>query len=709
MEDPMWDRFTHHKQWPINLTSSMEDALKIRGLCLSNKDKSSLRKFIAQMVAMSVIPSLERRINVMNIEVTNAKKGVKNVFKSFWRKPKESSGSLSASVHGVGNDTASGTGSAMVKMGSYFSGGPISPVDNVFYRFDSIESQTRLLADTLFLVKDYEAALSMYRLVKDDYKHDQNFFHTASTNEMMALCLLMSDWQGDRDKREIIHHIETAMDLYSAAAEDDPLMRSLNKHRPSVATIATRCVTRLSLLLSASPSLCDNHHLDIAKLLGNASSKETPLSGAILLEQSSSHYFRAGMYRKFAHHILMAGHLFRSAGQEQHALRCFASSMYIYHGSNRVWIDLFDHVTSALAAQLYAMKRMELCFELYAKLVASTGKGRVSVKSQQKFLDNLLKICRGFESQALRGIENVKRGLEVTGNSASFKYEGDEVLKLTPNTRRILEIPEINIPHVHDNSLVVESCSMNNLDDAIQFGTACNGIEEKWQDLTMETNAELKTVYECSNHTFNGLPSAEILTKDVIEQLDQEHSTAKFLAKSKRKANIMRTEIRAKMEPISVSFSISNPLGYLVPISSLQLIVRLKCKSTKRVYTNIEPIQISPHEPTINNKKWRFSCHNDDFEVANFSRLSIIDNGTIKSWTSGETEPFFVVSQKAVALDGMSRKKIHLSVCPLVTGDLEIVGMRCKIFNELWVHHLFSKYNGTLQHSNTHGEGKMSK
>ena len=83
----------------------------------------------------------------------------------------------------------------------------------------------------------------MYRLVKDDYKHDQNLFHTASTHEMMSLCLFMIDPNGDRDQREIIHHIESAMDLYAAAAEEDPLMKGLDKHRPTVATIATRCET----------------------------------------------------------------------------------------------------------------------------------------------------------------------------------------------------------------------------------------------------------------------------------------------------------------------------------------------------------------------------------------------------------------------------------------------------------------------------------
>ena len=56
------------------------------------------------------------------------------------------------------------------------------------YRYDSIETQTRLLVDTLFLLMDYESALGMYKLVKDDYKNDKNHLHVASVHEMMTIC-----------------------------------------------------------------------------------------------------------------------------------------------------------------------------------------------------------------------------------------------------------------------------------------------------------------------------------------------------------------------------------------------------------------------------------------------------------------------------------------------------------------------------------------
>ena len=171
-----------------------------RGACLSTRDKLAIRRFIAQMITLSLIPSIETRIFNLNVSVTNGKKGVKNVFKSLWRKPKESTG-INTSIHSSRSTSAQGIESKSR-----------SNVD-VKYRFDSIESQTRLLADTLFLMRDFEASLSMYRLVKDDYKIDGNLFHYASVNEMMALCLHFMDPYGSRNTREAVQHIQNVIHL----------------------------------------------------------------------------------------------------------------------------------------------------------------------------------------------------------------------------------------------------------------------------------------------------------------------------------------------------------------------------------------------------------------------------------------------------------------------------------------------------------------
>lgn len=50
---------------------------------------------------------------------------------------------------------------------------PAIPIDSKRRRFDRIESQIRLLADSAFLMRDYETAASMYRMARDDFKSDR--------------------------------------------------------------------------------------------------------------------------------------------------------------------------------------------------------------------------------------------------------------------------------------------------------------------------------------------------------------------------------------------------------------------------------------------------------------------------------------------------------------------------------------------------------
>ena len=74
-------------------------------------------------IKQEILPCLERRISNLSRHVADARKGVKNVLKSFWRKPREDSPSRAGS---------NGT---------------------VRYRFDRIEAQILLLADTCFIIK----------------------------------------------------------------------------------------------------------------------------------------------------------------------------------------------------------------------------------------------------------------------------------------------------------------------------------------------------------------------------------------------------------------------------------------------------------------------------------------------------------------------------------------------------------------------------
>jgi hypothetical protein len=242
-----------------------------RGNCLSVSDRVVLRTFLSTLVTNALLPAMEKRIADLNAFVSDRKKGVKNVLKSFWR-----GGTIKSKEDDEATPTALG---------------------DAKYRFDSVESQTRLLGDTLFLMRDYEAALGVYRLIKDDFKQDKAHTHYGGIQEMIALCLYLTDPYGR--SREIFSYVENALLSYTHAAEEERSAVWGSEKlagRSTAASRSTRLGTRLCLVLTSTSNICDERHLEVADLLASASSNETSLGAAVLLEQSSSHYFKAGTY-----------------------------------------------------------------------------------------------------------------------------------------------------------------------------------------------------------------------------------------------------------------------------------------------------------------------------------------------------------------------------------------------------------------------------
>ena len=463
------------------------------GNYLSNNDRVLLRRYFQTIVTTSLLPALERRISDLNAIVSERKKGVRNLVKSFWRKPKEEN-----------------PGSAL--------GGPNGPGgsddnDDVKYRYDSIESQTRLLADTLFLMQDYEAALSIYRLIRDDFKSDKALSYYANVQEMMALCMYQMDPHGR--SREIFSHLETALLSYTRAAEEERTkMNKDSAARPSVAPHSTRLATRLCLIMAAaSDSLTKGREVEVADLLASASSHESNLGAAVLLEQSSAFYYAAGMYRKYAFHILMSGHMFRTAGQDHHAFRCFTSALYVYRNGN--WHELHNHLRSALAAQLYTMGRMSVALILYAKLIGTGSGGKVSVKSQQKFLQHMVEICENHKKAALAGADRMASPPSIPSNQReAFRNAQLErivnIIRYNRNASRVLELPYVDLPLIVDSTVrlwthaeqhfqdtkkgeIIESAGVEqSLTE--EFGKSAKGEDRIWNDLELMAIAEINAV-----------------------------------------------------------------------------------------------------------------------------------------------------------------------------------------------------------------------
>lgn len=663
------------------------------GTCLSVSDKARIRKYLVHLVTTAVLPALERRINDLNIVVSERKKGVRNVLKSFWggrKKEDEEPSEVSSSL---------------------------------LYRYDSVESQTRLLADTLFLIRDYDSAYSVYKLIKDDFKQDKSWNHYAAVHEMIALSLYLSDPYGRA--KEIFSSIETALLSYSRAAEESPSWGE-KPGRITVAPASTRLATRLCLVLIATRNICSGRHLEVADLLASASSHENSLGAAVLLEQSSAHYFKASMFRKYvlllclvcgttsnrkthryAFHMIMSGHMFRAGGQEHHAFRCFASALHIYRYGN--WAELHSHVRSALAAQLFGMGRMSIALQLYAKLLGTMDLGRVSIKSQQKFVQNLLEICNEHKKKALAGADRMAASPKLSGSErdAVRKERQDrivQVVRFTKSASRVLELPNMGVPRVDDTSVaVIAGEAAHYLQESVAcFGDASVGSDEVWNELTIATVAELKacsSILKSDDEMIIGKTLEKIEDPDcrrVIALIEKERSK---MERSKKASSLTSSApIRALKEPIAVEFKVTNPLGIAVELCDLQLVAKMKAGDDGRICTNEDAISIRVLAESNEKPSWTFQGSDAEFYAAEFCRVSVSSNEETGGWKSAEeVEPFFVVTKDTVSLQEESSRTISASICPLTEGYLEVVGVRCRLFNEIWVFHPFDVKGPLLQ------------
>lgn len=345
------------------------------------------------------------------------------------------------------------------------------------------------------------------------------------------------------------------------------------------------------------------------------------------------------------------------------------------------------------------MRRMRLCLILYTKLLGTSGAGKVSVRSQQKFIDHLMAICRSHDKDSLESVHRIK----ASGEGSLVKeplHDGSDALRTTPGAIEFLEIPGMNLPKILSSTIIIQNSSEHsNLNDEkrneFPFGRSAVGSDEVWQHLICSSEAELDIFTSFSNLS---LIEWSRLVIEKIDEIQKKHLAELRIRKKSSDAQPPTT--RAKLEPITVSFRISNPLNVMIPVTAIQLVATLKCNKTHRVYTNQESIELCQgSDATDLNKKWKFSGSSGIFEIAHFACVSPTTDSESEAWHSGYNEnPFFLVTKSRIALEPCSIVDISLEICPLITGTLEILGLRCKLFNEIWVYNPFDT-KGSLLHN----------
>lgn len=73
-----------------------------------------------------------------------------------------------------------------------------------------------LFVDLSFIVRDYETAISMYKLVRDDFKADRSNCHLIHTYLMTALSYVLGEQGRNRD---VIAHLDAVKEMLQVPTE----------------------------------------------------------------------------------------------------------------------------------------------------------------------------------------------------------------------------------------------------------------------------------------------------------------------------------------------------------------------------------------------------------------------------------------------------------------------------------------------------------
>ncbi|KAM6962723.1 trafficking protein particle complex subunit 8 [Aplochiton taeniatus] len=317
------------------------------GACLTLNDHDRIRQFIQEFTFRGLLPHIEKNIRQLNDQLVSRKGLSRSLF------------------------------SATKK---WFGGGKvpeksISELKNtsgLLYPPEAPELQIRKMADLCFLVQHYELAYSCYHTAKKDFLSDQAMLYAAGALEMAAVAAFL---QPGAPRPYPAHYMDTAIQTY----------RDVCKNM----VLAERCA-----LLSAEVLKSQAKYSDAATLLIKMTSEDSDLRSALLLEQAAHCFInmRSPMVRKFAFHMILAGHRFSKGGQKRHALRCYCQAMQVYKGKG--WSLAEDHINFTIGRQSFTLRQPENAVSAFRHIL--TNDSQQTATQQGAFLREYLYVHKSM-------------------------------------------------------------------------------------------------------------------------------------------------------------------------------------------------------------------------------------------------------------------------------------------------------------------------
>ncbi|XP_068449315.1 trafficking protein particle complex subunit 8 isoform X2 [Clinocottus analis] len=315
------------------------------GACLALNDHDHIRQFIQEFTFRGLLPHIEKNIRQLNDQLVSRK----GLSRSLFTATKKWFGGGKVPEKGISEPKST---------------------CGLLYPPEAPELQIRKMADLCFLVQHYELAYSCYHTAKKDFLSDQAMLYAAGALEMAAVSAFL---QAGAPRPYPAHYMDTAIQTY----------RDVCKNM----VLAERCA-----LLSAEILKSQVKYSDAATLLIKMTSEDSDLRSALLLEQAAHCFInmRNPMVRKFAFHMILAGHRFSKAGQRRHALRCYCQAMQVY--KDRGWSLAEDHINFTIGRQSFTLSQPENAVTAFRQIL--TNDSRQTATQQGAFLREYLYVYK---------------------------------------------------------------------------------------------------------------------------------------------------------------------------------------------------------------------------------------------------------------------------------------------------------------------------
>ncbi|CAI8014074.1 Trafficking protein particle complex subunit 8 [Geodia barretti] len=271
------------------------------GQFLSAEDETRMRNFVTEFVAQRLVPHLEavlKNLNEWLISRRSVRRSISTMSKRFF-------GMLGGQL----NNAA---------------------IDEPSYTSSSQEFQTRQFADLLFLLQSYDLAFANYCTVRKDFQSSSAWMHYAKTVEMCAVTAYMLS----STRRDIVPFFEEAISMFATSCKSP--------------VSALRC-SMLQCEVLKERGL----YRPLTQICIKMTSEESDLHSAVCLEQAAHSFLRVHppMARKYALHLILAGHRFAKSSQRVTRARVYTQALELYRGKGWALAELLLSDTDYCAGQ----------------------------------------------------------------------------------------------------------------------------------------------------------------------------------------------------------------------------------------------------------------------------------------------------------------------------------------------------------------------